>query len=189
MKNKVSRYQDISMICKYIGINKSKNNNFLYYVKFTDQQSFKTRFQKGELTYSRQGVNPRHQTPQGNFSNVIMSEMASQITGVTIIYSNRLFRYISKKISKLCVTGLCEGNSSVTGEFPTQRASDAENESIWWRHHEISCKACNSHAEFPSKEYMIQRRYMVKSSIQYFKRRLRSKNIPGRLNNCRARYI
>ena len=23
------------------------------------------------------------------------------------------------------------------GEFPTQRASDAENVSIWWRHHEV----------------------------------------------------
>ena len=31
-----------------------------------------------------------------------------------------LFRYRSKKISKLRVTGLCEGNSPVTGEFPAQ---------------------------------------------------------------------
>ena len=35
----------------------------------------------------------------------------------------------------LRVTGLCGGNSPVIGEFPTQRASDAENVSIWWRHH------------------------------------------------------
>ena len=48
---------------------------------------------------------------------------------------NRLFRRRSKKTSKLHVTGLCEGNSLVTGEFPTQRASNAENVSIWWRHH------------------------------------------------------
>ena len=39
----------------------------------------------------------------------------------------RLFRMRSKKISKLCVTGLYEGNSPVTGEFPAQRASNAEN--------------------------------------------------------------
>ena len=51
---------------------------------------------------------------------------------------NRLFRRRSKKISKLCVTGLCEGNSPVTGEFPTQRASNTENVSTWWRYHEIS---------------------------------------------------
>ena len=29
----------------------------------------------------------------------------------------------------------CEGNSSVTGKFPTQRASNAENVSILWGHH------------------------------------------------------
>ena len=47
---------------------------------------------------------------------------------------NRLFRRRSKKISKLCVTGLCAGNSPETGEFPAQMASNAENVSIWWRH-------------------------------------------------------
>ena len=51
---------------------------------------------------------------------------------------NRLFRRRSKKTSKLRVTGLCEGNSPVTGESPSQRASSAEKVSIWWRHHEIS---------------------------------------------------
>ena len=39
---------------------------------------------------------------------------------------NRLFRRRSKKTSKLCVTGLCEGNSPVTSEVPSQRASNAE---------------------------------------------------------------
>ena len=33
------------------------------------------------------------------------------------------------------LTGLCDGNSPVTGEFPAQRASNAENVSIWWCHH------------------------------------------------------
>ena len=49
---------------------------------------------------------------------------------------NRLFRRRSKKTSKLRVTGLCVGNSPGTGEFPAQMASNAENVSIWWRHHE-----------------------------------------------------
>ena len=48
---------------------------------------------------------------------------------------NRLFRRRSKKTSKLRVTGLCAGNSPVTDEFPSQRTSNAENVSIWWRHH------------------------------------------------------
>ena len=30
------------------------------------------------------------------------------------------------------------GNSPVTGEFPVQMDSNAENVSIWWRHHENS---------------------------------------------------
>ena len=55
---------------------------------------------------------------------------------------NCLFRCRSKKTSKLQVTGLCAGNSPVTGEFPAQKASkaqkasNAENVSIWWCHHE-----------------------------------------------------
>ena len=45
---------------------------------------------------------------------------------------NRLFMRRSKKTSKLRVTGLCERNP---GEFASQKTSDAENVSIWWRHH------------------------------------------------------
>ena len=41
-----------------------------------------------------------------------------------------------KKTSKLRVTGLCADNSPGTGEFSLQRASYAENVSIWWRHHD-----------------------------------------------------
>ena len=48
---------------------------------------------------------------------------------------NILFRHKLKKTSKVRVIGLCEANSSVTGEFPAQWASNAENVSIWWRHH------------------------------------------------------
>ena len=49
---------------------------------------------------------------------------------------NQFFGLRWKKTSKLPVTGFCAGNSPVTGEFPAQRASDAENVSIWWHHHE-----------------------------------------------------
>ena len=51
---------------------------------------------------------------------------------------NRLFRRRSKKTSKLRVTGLCAGNSPMTGEFPAQMASNAVNVSIWWRHNGYS---------------------------------------------------
>ena len=57
---------------------------------------------------------------------------------------NRLFRRRSKKASKLHITGLCGRNSPVTGEFPSQRASNAENVSIWWRHHGMEIRASNN---------------------------------------------
>ena len=50
---------------------------------------------------------------------------------------NRPPRRRSKKTSKLRVTCLCAGNSPETGKFPAQMASNAENVSIWWRHHEF----------------------------------------------------
>ena len=49
---------------------------------------------------------------------------------------NRLFKRRPKKTLKLCVTGLCVGNSPVTGEFLAQMAGKAENVSILCCHHE-----------------------------------------------------
>ena len=60
----------------------------------------------------------------------------------------RLFRRRSKKTLKLRVTGLCEGTSPLTGEFPAQRASNAENVSIWWRHHVWFCVCCGCTVKF-----------------------------------------
>ena len=68
-----------------------------------------------------------------HYDDVIMCAIASLITSLTIVY--RLFRRRSKKTSKLRVTGLYVMNSPGTGEFPSQMASNAENISIWWRHH------------------------------------------------------
>ena len=72
---------------------------------------------------------------QIHYSDVIMGTMASQITMQPHdCWINRLRRRWSKKTSKLRVSGLCEENSPVTGEFPAQMASNAENVSIWWTH-------------------------------------------------------
>ena len=51
---------------------------------------------------------------------------------------NRLLSLRSKKTSKLRVTGLCEGNSPVTGENPALEASNKKNVSIWWRYHDLT---------------------------------------------------
>ena len=47
------------------------------------------------------------------------------------------FRRRSNKSSKLRIIGLCESNPPVTAGFPSQRASNGRNVSIWWRHHDI----------------------------------------------------
>ena len=62
------------------------------------------------------------------YSDVVMSTMGSQITGILIVYSTVCSGVLivystvcsgrSKKTPKIRVTGLCEGNSPVTGEFP-----------------------------------------------------------------------
>ena len=48
---------------------------------------------------------------------------------------SRLFRRRSRKTTKFRTTGLCERNPSVTDGFRSQRASNVENVSMWWRPH------------------------------------------------------
>ena len=79
-------------------------------------------------------------------SDVIMTAMASQITSLTIAYSTVYWG--ADQTAKLCVTGLCVGNSPVTGEFPTQMACNAENVSIWWRHHEYVTISADGSARY-----------------------------------------
>ena len=79
-----------------------------------------------------------------HYRDVIISVMASQINSVSTFCSTVCSGADQRKISKLRVTGLCEvippeplceGNPPVAGGFPSQRASNAENVSFWWRHH------------------------------------------------------
>ena len=72
---------------------------------------------------------------------------------------NRLFKRLSKETSKLHITGLCEGNPLVIGGFLSQKASDAETVSIWWRHHgrviRYQWLLLNHHwSENPDKNYI-----------------------------------
>ena len=64
-----------------------------------------------------------------------MGTMASQITSLTIVFLTVYSDADQRKEPKLRVTGLFAGKSPVTGEFPAQIASNAENFPIWWRHH------------------------------------------------------
>ena len=51
-----------------------------------------------------------------HYNDVIMRATASQITSLTSVYSIVYSRCRTRKASKLRVTGLCAGNSPVTGE-------------------------------------------------------------------------
>ena len=62
-----------------------------------------------------------------------MGKMISQITSLTIVYSTVYSGTDQRK--QVRISGLCEGISPVTCEFPTQRTSNAETVSIWWLHH------------------------------------------------------
>ena len=68
---------------------------------------------------------------------------------------NCLFWPRSKKTSKLRVTGLCGWNSPVTGEFHAQRASNAENVSIWWRHHVNTLRSEHKRSIFSNDHFQI----------------------------------
>ena len=52
--------------------------------------------------------------------------MASQIPSLTIVYLTVYSGADQKKTPKLRVTGLCVGNSAMTGEFHAKMASYAE---------------------------------------------------------------
>ena len=64
------------------------------------------------------------------------------------LFLKRLFRRRTKKTSKLRVTGLCEGNPPVNGGFPSQRANNVGNVSIWWLHHEFHLLRCDLSQSF-----------------------------------------
>ena len=68
------------------------------------------------------------QTGEAHNSDGIMGAMASQIAGVSIVCSTVCSRRDQGKYQSSAWLG--------TGGFPSQRASNAENISIWWRYRE-----------------------------------------------------
>ena len=70
-----------------------------------------------------------------HYSDVIMTTMEFQITSLTIVnstvYSGADQRYNIKAPRDWPLWG----EFAITGEFPAQRASNAENVFTWWRHH------------------------------------------------------
>ena len=65
----------------------------------------------------------------------ILSAMASQITSLAFVFLPFIQGTDQTKLQSSAALALCEWNSPLTGEFLAQMASNAENVSIWWRHH------------------------------------------------------
>ena len=79
------------------------------------------------------------------YDDVIMSAMASQIAGVSVVCSTVSLGAGQRKIKAPRHWPLW-GDSPVIGEFPAQKASNAENISIWWRHYaKVGYRARCSH--------------------------------------------
>ena len=70
--------------------------------------------------------------------------MAFEITGVSIAHSTICSGEDQRKHQSFASLAFVTENSPVTSEFPDQRASNAENVSIWLRHHVLVCN-CGRH--------------------------------------------
>ena len=62
-----------------------------------------------------------------------MSAVASQITSIMIVYATVCSGTDQRKHQSSASLAFVQG---IHREYPTQRASNAENVSIWWHHHD-----------------------------------------------------
>ena len=69
-----------------------------------------------------------------HYSDFIKRMMASEITSLTIVYLTVYSCADQRKHESSTSLDFVRGNSQMIGELPAQRASNAENVSIWWRH-------------------------------------------------------
>ena len=74
-----------------------------------------------------------------HYNDVMVSTMASKFTSVSIVYSTVCSGEDQRKYQSSASLAFVRGNPLVTDGFPSQRASNADNVSIWWRHHDHSC--------------------------------------------------
>ena len=83
-----------------------------------------------------------------------MGATSSQITSLTIVYSTVHSGADQRKHQSSVSLAFCAGNSSVTGEFPAQMASNAEN--IWddeiMREHDLSSSYLHNRISYTGKK-------------------------------------
>ena len=114
-----------------------------------------------------------------------MSAMPSQITGVTIVGSNVCSSANQRKHQRSASLAFARRTHRwPTDDSLTQRASDAENVSIWWRHHDSwELKHTN---EYPLPSFTVP--YDFKASIALVLALLsavrKSKSVSGHFLTC-----
>ena len=70
-----------------------------------------------------------------HYSDVKMGAMVSPINGVSTVYSTVYTGARQRKHQSSVSLAFVRGIHTVDSEFPSQKASNAENVSNWWRHH------------------------------------------------------
>ena len=70
-----------------------------------------------------------------HYSSAMVSAMASQIIGVSMVCSTVSSGADQGKHHSSALLAFVRGIYPVAGEFPSQRALNVKNVSIWWRHH------------------------------------------------------
>ena len=86
-----------------------------------------------------------------------MITIASQITSLTIDYSSVYSGADQRKHQSSASLAFVRG---IPGEFPAQMASNAENVSIWWRHHEDNSSLRRPRSLIRIVNYVYQRLYI-----------------------------
>ena len=108
----------------------------------------------GDLAPLGVGASADTQMTNGNLVNSMRNHYSDVIMGRWRLKSpaSRLFTrtFIQAQIKENTKAPrhwpLC-GNSQVTGEFPAQMSSNAENVSIWWRHHDNYFAIVGNHTD------------------------------------------
>ena len=93
-----------------------------------------------------------------HYADVIMTKMASQITSLTVVYSTVYSDADQIKHQSSASLAFVWGIHRDRW-IPAQRASYAENVSIWWRHHAMSRKnlVCVMHYDANFSAHLLQR--------------------------------
>ena len=106
-------------------------------------QSFKKHVSTNDIhmyipMYMLTSVYPMQTNTTSQYTDVIKGAIASQITSLTIVYLTINSDADQRKYQSSAWLAFVRGIHRGPVKFPEQMASNAENISIWWRHHDMA---------------------------------------------------